>query len=311
MLLSVELHMRILIVGATGYVGYHAAQVLLGAGHEVVGTFRSPEGEAKLQVLGARAAPADLDRLETFDELLKEADATLYAAQLLLDPEHRAVSYFLDRLEGSGKSFIVTSGTGVLSQKTDGLWSEDSFAEHEAFVPSKWLIRRTETEALVRAAAARGVRAMVVRPPMLWGNGGCGLIEAFYQSARMTGEVCYLGPGLNLYSNVHVEDLAQVYRLALERGEAGALYHCVAGEVAHRTLAQAVAREIGCGTRSIDFDEAERLWGKFLTLIIMSTCSRSRSPLARRELGWSPTHLDMIEEVAHPAFRGIGRLIQP
>jgi len=198
---------------------------------------------------------------------------------------------------------IFTSGTGVLSQKTDGDWSENSFAENDDFVPSKWLARRVETERLVRHAGSRDVRAMVVRPPMIWGNGGCGLIQAFYEAARQTGDVCYLGRGLNLYSNVHVEDLAGIYSLALEHGVSGALYHGVAGEVAHRVLAETVARQLGCAVRSVDFEEAVAIWGKFLALIIMSTCSRSRAPRTRKELGWAPRHLDMLSDVPHPAYR--------
>lgn len=295
--------MKVLVIGATGYVGSHIVRRLVQDGHDVSGTARAPSKAGSIEELGARPILADLDRPETLDEALTDADAIVYAAQLLLEPEHQAMSALTACLAGSGKSLLFTSGTGVLSQKTDGDWSEDSFAEDDQFVPSKWLGRRVETERLVREAAGRDVRAMVVPPPMIWGNGGCGLIEAFYDSAHKTGDVCYLGRGLNLYSNVHVEDLAGVYALALDRGVSGALYHAVAGEVPHRVLAERVARELGCGVRSVGFEEAEAIWGKFLALIIMSTCSRSRAPRTRRELGWAPCHLDMLSDVPHPAYR--------
>lgn len=292
-----------LVIGATGYVGSHIVARLVQDGHHVLGTARSPGAAARVSEIGARVVDADLAEPATLDGALDEADAVIYAAQLLLEPEHEALHRLIERLAGSGKTLIFTSGTGVLSQKTDGAWSEDSFAEEDDFVPSRWLMRRVTTEQLVLSAAERGVRTMVVRPPMIWGNGGCGLIEAFYKSACKTGEVCHLGAGLNLYSNVHVEDLAAVYALALERGTPSALYHAVAGEVAHRTLAQRVAVELGCGVRSIEFEEAAAIWGKFLALIIMSTCSRSRSPRTRRELGWEPRHADMLSDVPHPAYR--------
>ena len=295
--------MKVLVIGATGYVGSHIVQRMTRAGHDVLGTVRNPAGSARVAALGARPIMADLAEAEMLDDALAEADAVLYAAQLLLEPEHAALAMLIGKLAGSGKALIFTSGTGVVSQKTDGAWSEDSFAEDDTFVPAKWIARRVETENLVRAASRREIRAMVVRPPMIWGNGGCGLIRAFYDSASSTGEVCYLGSGLNLYSNVHVEDLAEVYALALTRGVPGALYHCVAGEVAHRTLAERVAQQLGCGVRSVSFDEAVEIWGKFLALIIMSSCSRTRSPRARRELGWAPNHLDMLSDVAHPAYR--------
>ncbi|QKS02109.1 NAD-dependent epimerase/dehydratase family protein [Sphingomonas sp. CL5.1] len=297
--------MKVLVIGATGYVGSHIAQRMALAGHEVSGIARSVSGAARVTGLGARPVIGDLTDLARLDQAISDVEAVVYAAQLLLEPEHDTLAALVERLAGSSKSLIFTSGTGVLSQKTDGDWSEASFAEDDDFVPSKWLARRVETEAFVRSAVDRGVRAIVVRPPMIWGNGGCGLIEAFYASAARTGEVCYLGRGLNLYSNVHVEDLAEVYALALERGIPGALYHCVAGEVAHRTLAERVARQLGCPLRSVGFEEAVEIWGKFLALIIMSTCSRTRSPRARIELGWAPRHFDMLSDVTHPAYRSV------
>lgn len=299
--------MKIFVIGATGYVGSHAVRRLAADGHSLSGSARSEKGEAVVRACGATPVRCDLAQPESLRVPIRQADAVIYAAQLQLEPEHVAVRGLLDELAGTGKTIIFTSGTGVLSQKTDGDWSEDSFSEHDSFVPAKWLVRRTETETLVRSAAEQGIRAMVVRPPMIWGNGGCGLIEAFYASARATGSVCYLERGLNLYSNVHIEDLAELYALALGKGVAGALYHCVAGEVANRTIAGAVARQLGCDTRSIDFGQAVDIWGKFMTLIIMSTCSRSRSPRARAELGWAPRHPDMLSDVGDSRYKIQGR----
>ena len=111
---------------------------------------------------------------------------------------------------------------------------------------------------------------------MIWGNGGCGHMTRFYRDAHALSEVGYLGPGLNLYSNVHVEDLSEVFRRALESGAPGALYHAVAGEVNNRTIAEAVARDAGVPVRSIDFSEAVERWGKFDTLIGMAISPASR-----------------------------------
>jgi nucleoside-diphosphate-sugar epimerase len=294
---------QVLVIGATGYAGSHAARWLAAKGYAVEGTYRHTADRGKVERLGARAVQADLDHLETVLPLVSRSDVTIYAAQQMMEPEHQAIAAMLQVQEGTGKTFLFTSGTGVLGQKTDGEWSEDTFTEDDPFIPSKWLLRRTETEIMVRAAAARGVRAIVVRPPILWGAGVSGVLKALYGSAAKTGEVCYVGRGLNLYSNVHVEDLAELYRLALEKGAAGALYHCVAGEVNFRALAEAVARELRCGTRSVTFETAEQIWGRFFTLIIMSTSSRSRAPRSRRELGWKPVHVDMLEEVRDPVYR--------
>src|SRR5690606_34684224 len=114
-----------------------------------------------------------------------------------------------------------------------------------------------------------------------------------FDSVARTGAACYIGAGLNLYTHVHVDDLARQYRLALEKGVPGALYHAVAGEVNWRTLAEAVAEVMGCDTRSITFEEGCELWGEMYADLFFGVSSRSRAVRSRRELGWEPTLFDI------------------
>ncbi len=229
----------------------------------------------------------------------------VFAPQLLLEPEHQAVAALLDRMQGSGKTFIFTSGTGVLGQRTEGGWSQDSFSEYDSFVPARTLVRRVETEDLVRAAEQRGVRGMVIRPPLVWGPGDHGHIANIYRSVAVTGAACYVGPGLNCYSNVHIDDLTDLFERVLDRGVAGALYHAVAGETPNRWIAECVARDLGCETRSVSLTEAFDIWGKFATLIVMAASSRSRAIRAREELGWTPQHADMLSQIGADRLRAL------
>lgn len=298
--------MRILVLGATGYLGSHIARHLAASDHQVSGLSRSSDRDAALEADGVAALRGDLTQRDAIIDMMREHDATIYAAQLMLQEEFDTIAGLLKAMEGRSHSFLFTSGTGLLSQRTDGAWSEDSFAEDDPFIPSKYIGYRLVTETMIRQAGSSGsVRAMVVRPPMIWGHGGCGHLRMFYTDAGRSGDVGYLGRGLNLYSNVHVDDLAEVYGLALEKGTAGALYHAVAGELNNRTLAEAVARDLDVYARSVDFAEGVRRWGKFETLMGMATCSRSRSPRTRRELGWSPRHLDLLTDIGHPAYRAL------
>jgi nucleoside-diphosphate-sugar epimerase len=298
--------MRILIIGATGFLGSHVARNLARAGHEVSGLSRSAEKDEAVTASAAVPLRGDLSDRENVIETMSRHDATVYAAQLMLQAEYDTLFAMAQGVSGRAHRLLFTSGTGLLSQRTDGAWSEDCFAEDDAFIPSRHIGFRLVTETLVRQAGHSGtVQAMVVRPPMIWGNGGCGHLRMFYSDAGKSGNVGYLGAGLNLYSNVHVEDLAELYRLALENGVPGALYHAVAGEVNNRIMAQAVANDLGLAARSVDFAEGVRRWGKFETLIGMATCSRSRSPRARRELGWVPRHADLLTDIGHPVYRAL------
>ena len=296
--------MDVLICGATGYLGKHLARELSAQGHRIIASARSDTAAARIEAMGLEAVPGDLTDPASLLPHLDRVDAVISIAQVMLEEEYAAAQAMLARLEGTGKTFVMTSGTGLISEKTDGNWSENTFAEDDPFVPSKYIGKRLETENLVRGFADRGVRAMVMRPPLMWGNGECQPIQNFYISAAKTGSVCYLGAGLNMYSNVHVDDLARAYGLMLDKGTAGALYHCVSGEQCWRTIAEAVARYLGVPARSVDFAEACEIWDKFTALISFSTSSRSRSPRLRRELAWTPhpDKLDILTDVTNPAF---------
>lgn len=160
----------------------------------------------------------------------------------------------------------------------------------------------------MREASSRGLRTLCLRPPLIWGNHSIKPIADLYHSARGTGAVCYIGRGLNCYSSVHVEDLADLYLLALEKGVPGALYPSVSGEVNYRMMAETIARHMNVPTRSIGFDEAAALRDRFTALIVFGSCSRSRSPRARTELGWAPKaeRLDLLGECLHPRFAEAG-----
>ena len=296
--------MHILIFGATGYVGRHVTRRLVADGHAVTGFVRDAAGEQRMAALGAASVLGTLDDMDAVTPLLADHDAILWIAQLMLDDEARVVSALLAALAGTGKTFLFTGGTSLISERTDGDWSENSFAEDEPFVPRKQIAPRLDIENRVRAANAPGLRTLCLRPPLIWGNDSIKIIADLYHSARATGAICYMGAGLNCYSNVHVDDLAAVYALALEKGVGGALYHSVSGEVNYRQMAETIAAHLSVPTRSVGFAEAAEIWDKFTALIVFGSCSRSRSPRARAELGWAPhpDRLDLLAECLNPIY---------
>ncbi len=298
--------MRVLVIGATGFVGGRLVRRLADAGHEVAGLARNETAQRSLSDAGVAAVMGDLSSPQPILSSLARFDAVCFMPRVDFSQEFVVVKLLLDALAGSGKRFIFTSGTGVLNQKTDGAWHEASYAEDDVFTPFPRVAARCDTENWVRAGAGRGIHAMVVRPPLIWGHGTARGLAALHASAR-SGAICYLGAGLNVMSSIHVDDLADIYALALDRGVAGALYHAVSGETNWRSLAAEVARLRGLPTRSIDFQEAQALFGHAIALVIFSVCSRIRCPRTRGELGWIPNaeRLDIFAELAHPKFMAI------
>jgi nucleoside-diphosphate-sugar epimerase len=295
--------MRTLIIGATGFAGRNLARRLRELGHEVSGLARSEASAKTIAEAGLGVVTGNVAEPESIVPALANVDAVFFAPRVDAKTEMRAVQVILGAMEGTGKRFIFTSGTGVFTIKTGGEWHEANYAEDDEFVRAPLAGERVDIENVVRAAANRGIHGTVVRPPMIWGHGSQRTLSALHGSAR-SGAVCYLGRGLNVMSGIHVDDLADIYALTLTKGVSGALYHAVSGETSWRAFAAEVARLRGLPTRSVDIAEAEELFGNVITHIVFSCCNRSRCPRTRSELGWSPNpnRVDIFAELAHPSF---------
>jgi len=294
----------VFVIGASGFVGSAVSRLLRARGYRVSGLARSEEAAERLQSAGYGAETGDLQDLEKLSEIAGRFDVTIFTPTIQFDEEAAVVTPVLERYADTGKVFVFTSGTGVLSIPAPrGEWREESFAEDDPFTPVEWMAIRVKTENLVRSYSGRGVRAMVIRPPLIWGHGGSYQIPGIFESVQKTGSACYIGRGLHLYSNVHVDDLANLFLQAIGQGVAGALYHAVAGEANFRQIAEAVAEVMGCDTRSVSMEEASEIWGPVIARLLFGVSSRSRAVRSRQELGWSPQHLDMIEDIRHGSYR--------
>lgn len=295
--------MKVFVIGATGFIGGAVARAFLGSGAEVTGMARSEEKAASLRAVGIRPVVGDLEHLTNLADEIRGHHVVVFAPVVPYEDEPAMLEFLISLLENTGRALIYTSGTGVLSIPTpNGEWRQESFSEDDAYEPRHWLMMRVNNENIVRNAVERGVRGLVVRPPIVWGNNGGAQVPNLFETGKELGYVPYVGAGLNLYSTVHVDDAAQVYALAARYAPGGALYHAVSGEAAWRTIAEAIAQVLGVEARSIPMSAAVELWGERRAELWFGVSSRSRAVRAHRDFGWKPTRLDLIGDIREGSY---------
>ncbi len=298
--------MDVLVIGATGYIGSHIARSFRDRGYAVTGFARTDDNIATLREAGFPAVRGSFDDLPALATLAASFDIVVMAAMPSFDHELEMMRLLVSGCtRGRTRHLLFTSGTGVLSiESLDGRWSQHAFAEDDPFPFPARPVRtvRIQTEDLVRQASGDALSTFVIRPALVYGNGGSIQIPQIFESVRLTGSACYLGHGLNLYSAVHVEDLAEVYCLAVEKGTPGALYHAISGEANFRAMAEAVAKVTGCEAKSLSYEAACELWGTLYVDMAVAVNSRSIATRTVAELGWQPKHIDVIEDIRNGSY---------
>jgi nucleoside-diphosphate-sugar epimerase len=291
--------MRIFVTGATGYIGSSVARALLEAGHDVIGLARSDKAVKTLGQRGIRPFQGTLANPEAVTAAAAEADAIIHTAFDWTPDGPLADEAFiralLTALGGRNKTFVYTSGVWVMGNTPKGA-DEDTPPAAPPVVA--W---RVAVERKVMQAAERGVRSVVIRPAMVYGRGG-GSVAGFLKSARENGAAVYVGTGENHWTFVHVDDLADLYLLALN-AEPGSLFIGASGSP-HRVKEVAEAAGWAAGakghTRTWPVDEAFPVLGPAVQGLILD--QRISGARAERVLGWKPHAPSVIEEVRHGSY---------
>jgi nucleoside-diphosphate-sugar epimerase len=293
--------MRVFVTGAAGFIGAATTKELIANGHQVIGLARNDANADSLKKMGAQVHRGSLEDVDSLKSGARNSDGVIHLA-FIHDfskfaengqIDKRAIEAMGSVLEGTNKPFVVTSGTGLLAPGR--LATEDDAAHSGEGIP-----RVSESAAF--AFANRGVRASAIRLPQVHGGEGkAGFIGYLYEVAKAKGVSAYVGDGSNRWPAAHRDDVAVLYRLALEKGRAGAPYHAVAEEgVPVKPMAELFGKVLNVPVKSITQDEAFAHYG-FLAMFAGLDMPAS-SAKTQAELGWKPKQIGLMEDIGQPGY---------
>jgi nucleoside-diphosphate-sugar epimerase len=294
--------MKVLVTGATGYLGQAVAQRLMSAGHAVTGLVRDDVGVRTLTVAGIVPVLGDLGDSNSLRAAAEDVDAVIEAASA--DNAASTVA-LLEIIAGTGKRYIRTSGTGIYADGAAGEPSDTVHTEDDGHTPVPQLAPRFHLDVLTMAAAQSGDHTVVIRPSMVYGYGGSEQLPVLLRTALRDGVSRYTGRGLNRYGNVYLDDVAEAYRLALEHAPAGSVYNLAADECELRQIAEGIARLFRFdGAVSTSLEETGQVIGAMYAAGMASN-SRVDSTRARTELGWSPGGPSLLDDLTQGSYRRV------
>ena len=293
--------MKVFLTGATGYIGSAVAERLRAAGHELSALARSDASAAKLNAAGIRVMRGDLSDPKTVAAAARVADGTISMATTY-DPgvDGPAIDGIIDALSGSSKPLIYTSGIWSHGDTGGQVVDETSPAD-----PAQLVSWRQAVEERVLQAAQRGIRSIVIRPAIVYGRGG-GIPASFVQSAEKEGAARYIGTGENRWPFVQVDDLADLYALALEKAPVGTLILGVAGpSYKVREVAEAASRGAGAGGKTLSWplEQAREKLGLYADAMALDQQASGRR--AQELLGWRPHRPNVLEDIERGSYRSL------
>jgi nucleoside-diphosphate-sugar epimerase len=286
--------MRIFLTGATGYIGAAVLDALLRGGHDVTALVRNNEKARRVANRGAHPVIGNLADLDSFRGTAEAQDGYVHAAYDSSAAGGPAIERAaLEALVAAAKRPRTAGATPArrFVIYTSGVWilgkASEPAAEDAPINPIALSAFRPAHEKIVLDADGEQLRAIVVRPGVVYGGGG-GLVGDLFKSAN-NGLVRVIGDGNNHWPLVYDRDLGDLYARLAASLDASGIYHANdEGDERVNDIVGAIKPYLAVkpDVRHVPIEEARTKMGPFADALALDQVVRS--PRARA-LGWTPT----------------------
>jgi nucleoside-diphosphate-sugar epimerase len=280
--------MKVLVTGASGFLGGSLCTELAQRGHEPVAMVRRP-GSGPADVAEVRGDLADAGLLrdalasarpEVVVHLAAEIASQRSAAKVR-EANVEGTKRVIEAAEAAGSRRLVFASTVVTGDAGGELLDESSPLPVQTIYGAS----KQEGERLVRDS---GLEDVVLRPSHVYGPGGW-FVEEFVKRLRQPGRFAVIGRGDNWWDVVRDADVVQAFALAVDQAAPASTYHVVDDEpIRFYDFVALTARELGVGPpRRIPVWVA-RLAAGADPVTAVTRSARSSNARIKQELGWAP-----------------------
>ena len=285
--------MSILLTGATGFIGSAVLRTLVAQGHDVVALVRSDAKAEAVSALGGRPVVGDITDLALVESLVVASEGVLHTASPGDASSAQVDSDFVDvvlrSLDGTDVPFVHTGGIWIFG-------TGDDLTEESPLQPLPITGWRIDVERRVRESA---VRSTIVAPGLVYGY-GTGIPALLIGE----GEILLVGDGAQHWTTVHVDDLAELYLLALGAAAQNEYYLGASGQnptVAALGAAAGRGRSLPVVAETVESATA-RFGEAFAQALLLDQQASGRH--ARDTLGWAPARPSLEAEFETGSYAG-------
>lgn len=287
--------MKVLVTGATGFVGGAVTRALVRNGHQVVALVRSAIKGIEIHSASVEPALGDMWRPESYVPLVARVDAVIHAAQQLpqgrwsrraISDMHRsdaiATRALADACLAQSKPLIYTSG--ALTHRGQGdQWIDEATPAQPCLLARGHAEMEEELLALHRE---RGLAVTIISPTLVYGAGGLLKLTTDMLHKR---QYRVIGDGRNYCSLVHVDDVAEAYVAALEKRRWGERFFLADDRpLRRRDFVNLICDALGLSRVGHAPAWLVGLVMGFPMVEALSSALRVRNDKVKRELGWRP-----------------------